>query len=60
MLRPEEIFYYLDFRRCHVADNVMSYERTGAPVFFAADQGKRIAAKAREYVRSGELLPATP
>jgi len=29
-------------------------------VFFDASQGKRIAAKAREYVRSGELLPVTP
>jgi hypothetical protein len=55
-----ELGHYFGNPHSHVADNVMSYERTGAPVFFDADQGKRIAAKAREYVRSGELLPATP
>jgi hypothetical protein len=55
-----ELGHYFGNPHSHVADNVMSYERTGAPVFFDADQGKRIAAKAHAYVRSGELLPATP
>jgi hypothetical protein len=40
-----------------VADNVMSYERTGAPVFFDDAQGRRIEAWARRYLASGELLP---
>ena len=52
-----ELGHYFGNPHSHVADNVMSYERTGAPVFFDAAQGKRIAARAREYVRSGELLP---
>lgn len=43
-----------------VRDNVMSYERSGAPVFFDAAQGKRIAARAKEYVASGELSVFTP
>ena len=51
-----------DFGNQHspVVDNVMSYERSGAPVFFDADQGKRIASRARAYVRTGELLPTSP
>ena len=52
-----ELGHYFGNPHSRVADNVMSYERTGAPVFFDAEQGKRIAAKARAYVRSGELLP---
>jgi len=55
-----ELGHYFGNPHSHVIDNVMSYERSGAPVFFDADQGKRIAAKARDYVRSGELLPVTP
>ena len=56
-----ELGHYFGNPHSQVVDNVMSYERTGAPVFFDPDQGKRIAAKAREYVRSGELLPpSTP
>jgi len=55
-----ELGHYFGNPHSQVVDNVMSYERTGAPVFFDASQGKRIAAKAREYVRSGELLPVTP
>ena len=52
-----ELGHYFGNPHSPVADNVMSYERTGAPVFFDAAQGKRIAARARAYVRSGELLP---
>jgi hypothetical protein len=55
-----ELGHYFGNPHSHVADNVMSYERTGAPVFFDADQGRRIAAKARAYLRSGELLPVAP
>ncbi len=52
-----ELGHYFGNPHSRVPDNVMSYERSGAPVFFDADQGKRIAARARAYVRSGELLP---
>jgi len=52
-----ELGHYFGNPHSHVPDNVMSYERSGAPVFFDADQGKRIAARARAYVKSGELLP---
>jgi hypothetical protein len=52
-----ELGHYFGNAHSAVADNVMSYERTGAPVFFDAAQGKRIASRARAYVRSGELSP---
>jgi len=52
-----ELGHYFGNPHSHVLDNVMSYERSGAPVFFDADQGKRIAARALTYVKSGELLP---
>jgi hypothetical protein len=52
-----ELGHYFGNPHSHVVDNVMSYERSGAAVFFDADQGRRIAARARQYVRSGELLP---
>jgi hypothetical protein len=52
-----ELGHYFGNPHSLVTDNVMSYERTGAPVFFDAAQGKRIAERARAYVRSGELLP---
>ena len=52
-----ELGHYFGNPHSPVPDNVMSYERTGAPVFFDADQGKRIAARARAYVKSGELVP---
>jgi hypothetical protein len=52
-----ELGHYFGNPHSRVVDNVMSYERTGAPVFFDADQGKRIAARAGAYVKSGELVP---
>jgi hypothetical protein len=52
-----ELGHYFGNPHSPVVDNVMSYERSGAPVFFDADQGKRIAARARAYVKSGELVP---
>jgi len=52
-----ELGHYFGNAHSRVPDNVMSYERTGAPVFFDADQGKRIAAHARAYVERKELLP---
>jgi hypothetical protein len=52
-----ELGHYFGNSHSHVLDNVMSYERSGAPVFFDAEQGKRIAGRARAYVKSGELVP---
>jgi hypothetical protein len=52
-----ELGHYFGNPHSQVVDNVMSYERSGAPVFFDPDQGKRIAARARAYVKSGELAP---
>jgi hypothetical protein len=52
-----ELGHYFGNPHVSVKDNVMSYERTGAHVFFDAVQGRRIAARARGYVKSGELLP---
>ena len=52
-----ELGHYFGNPHSQVIDNVMSYERSGAAVFFDADQGRRIAARARAYVKSGELLP---
>lgn len=53
-----ELGHYFGNPHSRVVDNVMSYERSGAPVFFDPEQGKRITARARAYVQSGELLPA--
>lgn len=52
-----ELGHYFGNSHSHVLDNVMSYERSGAPVFFDDDQARRIAAHARAYAKSGELLP---
>jgi hypothetical protein len=52
-----ELGHYFGNPHSRVLDNVMSYERSGAPVFFDADQGKRISTRARAYVKSGELIP---
>lgn len=52
-----ELGHYFGNRHSPVVDNVMSYERSGAPVFFDADQGRRIAERARAYVKTGELVP---
>jgi hypothetical protein len=40
-----------------VEDNVMSYDRSGGPVFFDDPQVKRIRFLAREYLRTHELTP---
>jgi hypothetical protein len=52
-----ELGHYFGNPHSQVLDNVMSYERSGGPVFFDAEQGKRIAARAVAYVKSGELVP---
>jgi hypothetical protein len=51
-----ELGHYFGNAHSRVIDNVMSYERSGAPVFFDGEQGRRIAARARAYVESGELV----
>jgi hypothetical protein len=51
-----ELGHFFGNPHSHVVDNVMSYQRTGGPVFFDAAQGRRIAARARGYLESGELL----
>jgi hypothetical protein len=51
-----ELGHFFGNPHSHVVDNVMSYERSGAAVFFDAEQGRRIAARARDYLRSADLL----
>jgi hypothetical protein len=55
-----ELGHYFGNAHSRVIDNLMSYERSGAPVFFDAEQGRRIAARARAYVESGELVAVPP
>jgi hypothetical protein len=53
-----ELGHYFGNAHSQVVDNLMSYERSGGPVFLDDAQTVRIRARAREYLRSGELLPA--
>jgi hypothetical protein len=55
-----ELGHYFGNPHSPVADDVMSYVRTGGPVFFDAAQGRRIGERARAYVASRELLPLGP
>jgi hypothetical protein len=55
-----ELGHFFGNPHSKVVDNVMSYERSGDAVFFDADQGRRIAQRARAYVGSGELVSAKP
>jgi hypothetical protein len=52
-----ELGHFFGNPHSKVLDNVMSYERSGAEVFFDDDQGRRIAGRARTYVTSGEIVP---
>jgi hypothetical protein len=52
-----ELGHFFGNAHSQTPDNVMSYERTGASVFFDEAQGQRIEARVRAYVQSGELLP---
>ncbi len=52
-----ELGHYFGNAHSPVPDNVMSYTRTGGPVFFDEAQGHRIEAWARRYVKTGELSP---
>jgi hypothetical protein len=55
-----ELGHFFGNPHSKVPDNVMSYERTGAPVFFDEAQGRCIEQRARAYVGSGELAPIGP
>ncbi len=55
-----ELGHFFGNPHSQVPDNVMSYERTGAPVFFDEAQGRCIERRAAAYVRSGELAPTGP
>jgi hypothetical protein len=55
-----ELGHFFGNPHSQVPDNVMSYERTGAPVFFDGAQGRRIEQRAQTYVQSGELAPIGP
>jgi hypothetical protein len=52
-----ELGHYFGNPHSPMPDNVMSYTRTGAPVYFDAAQGIRIRASARESLRTKELTP---
>jgi len=51
-----EMGHYFGLGHSAVTDNLMSYDRTGAPVFLDANQSRVIQAAAREVFRSGELV----
>lgn len=53
-----ELGHYFGLGHTAVPDNVMSYERTGGPVFFTAAQAARILSSARSYVAMKQLEPA--
>lgn len=55
-----ELGHFFGSAHSQTPDNVMSYERTGASVFFDEAQGQRIGARVRAYLGSGELLPIVP
>lgn len=52
-----ELGHFFGNGHSQVPNNVMSYDRTGAPVFFDAPQQRKIRAFATIFLRSKELLP---
>jgi hypothetical protein len=52
-----EIGHYFKLPHTFVADNLMSYERTGADVFLSASQKATVIASAKLYVSRKELIP---
>ena len=52
-----ELGHFFGNGHSHVRDNVMSYDRTGAQVFFDAGQKRKIKTFARLFLRSKELVP---
>ena len=53
-----EMGHYFGNGHSATVDNLMSYNRTGGPVFLDAAQGRVIQAAARQAFASGELVPA--
>jgi hypothetical protein len=53
-----ELGHFFGNPHSKVVDNVMSYERSGAAVFFDAEQGRRIKSRELAYVGAGELVPS--
>jgi hypothetical protein len=52
-----ELGHYFGNAHSSVTDNVMSYDRTGATVFFDASQKRKVKTFARLFLRSKELEP---
>jgi hypothetical protein len=53
-----ELGHYFGLGHSDVTDNVMSYSRTGGPVFFDPKQAERMRSRARTYVSAKLLDPA--
>lgn len=52
-----ELGHFFGNGHSKVTNNVMSYDRTGAPVFFDAGQKRKVKTFARLFLRSKELVP---
>jgi predicted outer membrane lipoprotein len=55
-----ELGHFLGNGHSKVTDNVMSYDRTGGPVFFDATQKKTMRATALQLLRDGIVKPGQP
>ena len=55
-----ELGHFLGNGHSKVVDNVMSYDRTGGPVFFDATQRKTMRATALQLLRDGVVKPVQP
>jgi hypothetical protein len=55
-----ELGHFLGNGHSKVVDNVMSYDRTGGPVFFDAVQKKTMRATALQLLRDGAVVPVQP
>ena len=52
-----ELGHFFGNGHSKVRDNVMSYDRSGATVFFDAAQKRKIKTFARIFLRSKEIVP---
>ena len=55
-----ELGHFLGNGHSKVVDNVMSYDRTGGPVFFDATQKKKMRDTALQLLRDGVVKPVQP
>ena len=55
-----ELGHFFGNAHSGVSDNVMSYTRTGGPVFFDDAQAAILRDLAQRYLKAGTLLPTTP